>query len=162
MAVVKLKGKLKLKASLKDVAVSKPKRPKIAILTIGIPGSGKTTWAEQQSDFVNLNLDDFRAKISGDAANQDINKQAVEMRDAFLRRASNKQQNVILSDTNINPFFRQKLEEQLKQLGYSIQYKIFDIELEEAKKRNSMRQRQVPTEVIERMYNSLKEQNLNG
>lgn len=161
MAIIKLKGKISLKASIKELKVHTA-RPKHAIITIGIPGSGKTTWAEQQQDYINLSLDDFREKLSGDAANQSVNKLAVEMRDAFLKRAIKKQQNIILSDTNINPFFRQKLAEQLKAEGYSVEYKLFDITLDEALKRNSIRSRKVPDDVITKMYNGLKEQNLNG
>lgn len=159
MAVVKLKGKVKLKANIASLKVSANKQ-KHAVITVGIPGSGKTTWAEQQYDYVNLNLDDFREKVSGNAADQTVNKLAIDMRDAFLKRAINKQQNIILSDTNINPFFRNKLVEQLKTAGYSVELKVFSISLEEALKRNSSRSRNVPEEVIARMYNQLKEQNL--
>lgn len=31
-----------------------------AIITVGISGSGKTTWAEQQEGFININRDDIR------------------------------------------------------------------------------------------------------
>jgi len=151
---IEIRGKVKVSIKFKHKSNSK----KLAIITIGIPSSGKTTWAEQQKGYVNLNLDDFREKISGDATNQNVSKQAVEMRDAFLRRASEKQQNVIISDTNINPFFREKLELQLKQAGYVIQYKIFDIALDEAKARNSKRERKVPEDVVEKMHSSLQEQ----
>lgn len=161
MAVVKLRGKIKLRASIASLKVLNNKQ-KHAIITVGIPGSGKTTWAEQQQNYINLNLDDFREKISGNAADQNVNKLAVEMRDAFLKRAIKKQQNIILSDTNINPFFRERLIDQLKTAGYSIELKVFDIALEEALKRNANRSRNVPEEVIIRMYNQLKDQNIHG
>jgi predicted kinase/transcriptional regulator with XRE-family HTH domain len=151
---IEIRGKVKVSLKFKPKSSSK----KLAIITVGIPGSGKTTWAEQQKGYVNLNLDDFREKISGDATNQNVSKQAVEMRDAFLRRASEKQQNVIISDTNINPFFREKLELQLKQAGYTIQHKIFDIDLDEAKIRNSKREHKVPEDVVEKMHSSLQSQ----
>lgn len=154
MVVISLKGKLSIKATPKKHSTPN----KLAVITIGVPGSGKTTWAEQQKEFINLNLDDFREKLSGNAANKDVNKQAVDMRDAFLRRAAEKQQNVIISDANINPFFREKLESQLKQAGYTIRHKIFDISLDEAKIRNSKRERKVPEDVIEKMHNSLQSQ----
>lgn len=78
--------------------------PKIA-LTVGISGSGKSYFAKkfcQASDFVELNLDNFRKQISGDISNQNVTFEAIKERDRQLDYHLQLGHNVMLSDTNLH------------------------------------------------------------
>ncbi len=157
MAVVKLKGKVRLNASINSLKASSSKF-KHAVITIGIPCAGKTSWAEQQLGYNNISINDLRSRVGSNYND----KQIIEMHDAFLHSAMGKQQNIILSDTNIDPSYRQQLTDKLKAAGYTVEYKLFDVTLDEALKRNSSRKVKVKEDIIINLYKQLKEQGING
>lgn len=126
-----------------------------AIITIGIPGCGKSTWASSQQDFIEINLDNCHEKVSGDASNQQATEEAVKLQSLLISEASQKKQNIIISDCNIKEVHRFALEEKLKSLGYEICEVFFLTPLSECKKRNNNRQRIVPEFVLDKMQDNL-------
>lgn len=123
-----------------------------AIVTIGISASGKTTFAEQlcheDASWVNVNRDDARYAISLDFKNfgwqkykfsKENENKVTEMCDSLIEHAAENGVNVIISDTNLNPKFRNKLLAKLGNLGYEVEIKEFPITLEEAWKRDQFR-----------------------
>ena len=78
--------------------------PKI-YLTVGISGAGKSHFAKRYCSAlsaVELNLDNFRKKISGDISNQNVTFEAVKLRDKELIAHLAGGHNVMLSDTNLH------------------------------------------------------------
>jgi len=126
-----------------------------AILTIGVPGCGKSTWAKKQVGYTDINLDECRLKVSGDATNQSVNAQAVELRNKMILDAKAQEQNIIISDTNANEKYRLELIAYLEQLGFEVLENIFVVSLDECLERNSKRDRIVPPEVLEKTHNNI-------
>ena len=133
-----------------------------AILTVGISASSKTTWAEefvaQNSDWANINRDDIRFShfCKGERNWRKYNwKHEKEVNRIFYRELDlvvENRLNVIISDTNLNPKYRNILIDQLKEYGYEVEIKEFEIDLEEAVKRDLLRQNSVGREVIYKQY----------
>lgn len=138
--------------------------PKRAVLTVGVSASGKTTWAEKFCErtkgWVNINRDDIRfQKFTRGERNWSLYKfdqrkeaKVWEEVDKRIERSSEKDYNIIISDTNLSEKVRQKLTEKLEGLGYSVEIKEFDITLEKAWERDARRENGVGHDVIYRQY----------
>ena len=132
-----------------------------AIIAVGISASGKTTFANTlvEQDWVDCNRDWIRFNVvcpGCDWSNykftnkreQDVTTIQEEMcMDAF-----GKEQNVIISDTNLNPKTRNKWITLLRDLGYEVEVKDFPVSLEEAYKRDTLRANGVGRDVIYKQY----------
>jgi len=128
-----------------------------AILTVGISASGKSTWAKQYAEengFVVFERDIVRRQIAANSfglkndeplskvwnwRNQSMEGAVLQQITAKLVHAATMKQNVIIADTNLNATLRDKLVKFLVGLGYSVEYKVFPIDLEEAITRDSGR-----------------------
>lgn len=137
-----------------------------AIVTVGISASGKTSWAE---DFVkrnlgwaNINRDDTRFRLFNNGirdwskykfsrknemeVSEDIERQIAKAADLAI--------NLVISDTNLNPTFREKLCENLESYGYEVVLKDFPVSFEEAVKRDNARSGGVGHNIIYTQYQS--------
>lgn len=141
----------------------------VLILTIGIPGSGKTTWVEQyQKQHANgtyvISSDQIRRELTGyeqcinPSQSPMIHEEARKRAKMLIENAKNLRlcngtwPVIIIDSTNV------ELEEWLayKELGASIMLaKIFDVPPEEAIKRMENRERKVPLEILERKWKTL-------
>jgi predicted kinase len=129
------------------------------IILQGIPGSGKTTWAKdfchENKNYIRVNRDDLR-RMRGDylLPDQEILITDFEMNCIFssLERGYN----VIVDSTNINPKFNKEMVNKIKKsYPYTeIEFKLFDVTLEEAIKRDENRIDSVGKDVIIKMYNN--------
>lgn len=131
-----------------------------AILTIGIPCSGKTTWAIEQRGYFNLNRDDlimemFKLSHYSEYKFTKENESIIsnKMYDLYKYCATQKM-DIILSDTNINDKYRNNTIEFLKNLGYEVELKHFEIDFFDALKRNEKRSKDkyIPLNEMYRMY----------
>lgn len=77
------------------------------IITRGLPGSGKTTWARrrQASDptLVLVSRDELRATLHGGRYSPANEEQVVAVRDAVVVDSLDRGRDVIVHDTNLNP-----------------------------------------------------------
>lgn len=133
-----------------------------AILTIGISCSGKSTWAESFTlnhvGWININRDDIRFEYFCDGERNwgkykwKHEKAVTKMCNDDIHWATLKDMNIIVSDTNLNPKYRNLLIERLEDYGYDVEIKEFPVDLEEAYKRDRLRPNGVGQEVIYRQY----------
>lgn len=127
-----------------------------AYVTIGLPRSGKSTWASKlPREVVEINLDDCREAVNGDAGDQTNIIEVLDLRDALIETAAMDGADVCISDTNINPVFRRQLVEQLRGLGYDVQAVVLNTPLDVCVARNARAERKVPLEVIFEMHRTL-------
>lgn len=144
------------------------------ILTRGVPGSGKSTWALEQairdSNIVRVNRDDIREEpeLRARFAKQlngkpyyarspfaEYEEQVTLLQHNRIRENLRTGKKVICDDTNLNNRFVKQLRKIGEQEGAKVSHRDFPIPLEEAKRRNRLRDRVVPDHVIERAYAGL-------
>jgi len=131
---------------------------KTLYMMIGLPASGKSTWAKQKiaenpGAYKRVNKDDLRAMIDCGKWSRDNEKFIVGVRDYIVSAALNGGKHVIVDDTNLAP----KHEETLRQLAkkHGVEFEIVDfrdVSLEECIERDRKRQSYVGEKVIRDMY----------
>lgn len=139
-----------------------------AIVTVGIPASGKSTFAETLSaSWRELNRDEIRKQLHRRTNGTEFTwsqwkwKREKEVTDIFqvrLRDALECKKNIICSDTNLHEGRRSQLIAQLEGLGYDVEVKVFHVEFDEACKRDAARPNGVGISVIAEMYEKYSKQ----
>ena len=140
------------------------------ILTIGCPGSGKSTWAREfiakNPGFYNINRDDYRQSVMAHEERDEYKytkkKESIvtymQYDAAHMILCQDGTKGVIISDTNLNPERRLAWEEYAKQWGHQVEYQVFDVPWTELVKRNSKRgTKAVPIDVLRSMYKRMRE-----
>lgn len=127
-----------------------------AILTVGLPGCGKSTYAAGLSGVVEINLDNLRELICGDATDQSVTRKAVGMRHRLMNAYARDQRDVIFSDTHARRRNRLRLIRALKRLGYRVELVFFNVGEATCLQRNAGRARKVPEEAIAMMASQLR------
>ncbi|MFF1701218.1 AAA family ATPase [Streptomyces sp. NPDC058252] len=131
------------------------------IMTKGLPGSGKSTWAKeyvlkaQPGTVVRINKDDMRAMLHADRWNPANERQVVRARDALVEAFLVKKVNaVIVDDTNFAPQHETRLRQLAHRHGAQFEIKDFtDVPLHTCIKRDLAREKSVGEKVIKDMYN---------
>jgi len=131
---------------------------KKVILTKGLPGSGKSTWAKEMVNkfpgrYKRINKDDLRAMLDDSKHSKDNEKFILKVRDTLILLALNEGKDVIIDDTNL----ASKHEEHIKQLVRGIAVvniqDFTEIPIETCIKRDLKRFNSVGEKVIRDMYN---------
>ena len=127
------------------------------ILTVGIPASGKSTWAKQfvsESPLtrVRVNRDDIRNMLGKYWVPQREDLVST-IEEKSVRGALMADYTVILDATNLNPNYLEEWVEISKAYQVEIEYKPFYISLEEAIKRDALRENPVGEKTITNFYN---------
>lgn len=148
-------------------ATSSSRQPDL-ILTSGIPGSGKSTWAEQwvaedPENRVRVNRDAIRMETFGTwfpvdadgrpdkAADQKVS----EIEERRIREALKAGKDTVVDATHLTPKSWSRHQHLARQFGANLTRRDFPVDLEEALRRNAARERQVPDFVIRGMYKGL-------
>ncbi|MEM6449116.1 MAG: AAA family ATPase [Cyanobacteria bacterium P01_D01_bin.105] len=135
------------------------------IMLIGLPGSGKSTWArqfiEQQPNYRLIATDDVRYQLYGDEAVQGewlhIWRTVLgQLKAARAAISAGQLTGVIYDATNARRRHRREFIQAAKDCGYpSIHALWLDTALAVCLARNQMRTRRVPTAIIEKMHRQL-------
>jgi predicted kinase len=128
---------------------------------IGLPASGKTTWAIAKLEYLNLggkvtavrvNKDDIRESIGATDGTQE--GQVVRQEIQLVTQALSAGLDVIIDDTNLNPVNENRFRLLSKKFGYEFKIHSFlHIPLETCIRRDRIRSHRVGESTIRGMFN---------
>ena len=136
---------------------------KTAYITVGISASGKSTWANEMAKtapFAVLNRDTERWDLMKEKGldpswknwkfkwERDVTERIEDRLKDVLKYGVN----VIFSDTNLNEGRRNALRDRMVQAGYEVEIKVFDVDYDEAVRRDAARQNGVGPWVIAKQF----------
>jgi predicted kinase len=124
-------------------------------MTIGLPGSGKSTWAENHireshpGAVVRINKDLLRKMLHADVHAKGTEKQVISARDSMCRTFLRQGVDVIVDDTNLAPFHEENLRKIASQCGAEFEIKDFrDVDVAICVQRDAARSATVGEKVI--------------
>ena len=129
------------------------------IITRGIPGSGKTTWAKdfvkENSNYIRINRDDLRSMLIG-KWDWSIEGVVISTQAHMIKSFLEINKNIVVDSTNLknnSAIYQAEID---SGCDFDIEYKdFFDISIEECIRRDSLRDIPVGKDVIEFMYQDL-------
>ncbi len=132
---------------------------KILIL-IGIPASGKSTWAKDyvrhNANYVRVNRDDFRLMLkNAQICENKIEDMITGMIHSVIGECLAKKLNVIIDNTNLKQRYIDAIIDKF-QYQADIDFRVFDISLDKAIERDKLRESKVGEGVIRKMHQDYK------
>ena len=129
-------------------------------MTIGLPASGKTTWArskmaEHPGSYKRINKDDLRAMLDDGRWSPDNEKFVLAMSRSLIDGALGHGKHVICDDTNLHPKHEAALRKLAKKRNAAFEVVDFrGVSLEECIERDRKRANYVGEKVIRKMWNN--------
>lgn len=132
---------------------------KILIL-IGIPASGKSTWAKdyvrRNEGWVRVSRDEYRLMLkNSQVCEPKIEDLITTLVNGAIRKALMKKLNIIIDNTNLKVRYINQFINEFKDVA-DIDYRVFDISLDKAIERDEQREMKVGVGVIKNMYKDYK------
>ncbi len=136
---------------------SSPRAPRgFVVLTIGLPGSGKTTWFKRRA-VQPLSSDMLRTILFDDITEQRYQGLVFSTLRSLLRaRLIAKMPWNYVDATNLSPHERRQWIKMAKSFGYDVHAVFFDVPFEVCMDRNRRRERVVSEEVMQKMAERLR------
>ncbi len=127
------------------------------ILTVGLPASGKSTWAKEQvalskNALIRINRDDIRGMLHITKFSKQSEKEVTALQESLIRIAFANGRSVVIDDTNLNPATQDRLKAIADEHLAEVTVKHFDTPREVCILRDAARPNPVGPEVINRMY----------
>lgn len=137
----------------------------VVMVAIGPPGCGKSTWWENgrnagaiPEQSIRINMDAIRKEMTGNESDQSKNYVVAKVAEVKLKACLSERIPVIYWDnTCTKAKYRKDIINLAKTAGYKVIGIHFNVPIKVCLKRNASRTRNVPEDVIERMYNSIQE-----
>ena len=128
----------------------------VVVLTIGLPGSGKTTWFKRR-DVIPLSSDTLRQLLFDNETEQRYQGLVFSTLRSLLRaRLIAKRPMNYVDATNLSPHERRQWIKMARGFGYEVHAVFFDVPLELCLERNRKRNRQVTEDVMRQMATRLR------
>jgi predicted kinase len=132
-------------------------RKKRIFMTVGLPASGKTTWAREyvtsNLSTIRVNKDEIRQMLHNGIYSEGREEFVIAIRNSIIRTALDAGCDVIVDDTNFNPKHQMSISAIAHEYDALVEIKNFtDVPLEVCLERNHERGYPVPQEAIERMH----------
>ena len=136
-------------------SVTRPSRG-FVVLTIGLPGSGKTTWFKRRG-VTPLSSDLLRTILFDDITEQRYQGLVFSTLRSLLRaRLIAKMPWNYVDATNLSPHERRQWIKMAKSFGYDVQAVFFDVPFDVCMERNQRRERTVSDETMHKMAERLR------
>ena len=128
----------------------------IFAMTVGLPASGKTAWAEQYEDqgYHVHSSDKIRAELFGDENSQTDNRLVFNELHKRVKEDLAAGISCIYDATNMSMKRRKAFLDELKDIPCIKTCFLFPVPIDECKARNQSRERQVPDDVYDKMLRS--------
>lgn len=130
-------------------------------ITVGIPGSGKSTWRDAfvsaNSNTIVVCPDSIRKEWFGDESCQDKGDKVFEEAFNRVKAGLNAGKDVIFDACSQSAKRRKPLVQLAKSCGAEAHAVVFNVDLALAKDRNAKRSRVVPDFVLDRMHSQWQE-----
>jgi predicted kinase len=122
----------------------------------GLPASGKSTWAKQQvaqrpNEVKRINKDDLRSMLDGGHWSKSNEKFIEAARDSLIVMALDAGKHVIVDDTNLAPRHIERIRALVHGIA-RVEVKFFEVDLDEAIRRDLLRPASVGERVIRDMW----------
>lgn len=129
---------------------------KKVILTVGLPASGKTTWAKEYQkenpNTVLVNKDELRSMLHSGIHSKGREAFVLAVRDFIIKKAVDEGHDVIVHDTNLHSKHKNQIWKVVADKA-TVETKDFtDVPVEECIKRDAGRAGMVGSKVIKQMY----------
>lgn len=127
------------------------------ILTVGISASGKSSWANQQKEYITLDSDKIRGELyNGDETDQQNPDKVFNLMYRRTVEALSRDQSVVYCATNLGMKYRIHTLNQIKRRFPNVKCRavVFNTPLSICKEWNKKRERQVPDWLFERQMKS--------
>lgn len=132
------------------------------IMLVGIPASGKSSYARQNyKDYKIYSSDELREKLFNDVNDQVHNNELFRYIHKNIIKDLKNGNNVVYDATNIYSRNRRKFLNKLSDIDCNKICVVFNVDVGKCKLRNSTRERKVPEEVIDKMYNKIETPSIN-
>lgn len=122
--------------------------PSTITLLIGLPASGKSTYARENLHDPIISSDALRQELCGDESDQSHNREVFQVLHARVQMALVHGENVVVDATNLTMKSRRPLLDMARRYHAAANAIIMAIPYHEVLERNEMRQRHVPAEAI--------------
>lgn len=128
------------------------------ILTLGLPGCGKSYWAKQYQvehpDTVRVNKDELRAMMHNSVFSKGRENTVLAVRDFIVEQALQNGKDIVVDDTNFHPKHLARMQEIAAKHNAVVEIKDFThIPLEQCISQDLKRLSSVGEKVIRQMYN---------
>ena len=120
------------------------------VMLVGLPGSGKTTWAESQEGYEVYSSDGIREEL-GDVYDQTKNEKVFRILHKRIKEGLLCGKNCIFDATNVNAKKRRAFLDEIKGINCHKVARVFVRPFDSIREQNEKRTRVVPPEAIKKM-----------